>query len=64
MTVDFPWAGIPAVEEHCDVPDGWDAWSAERRDAYLTEAAMEALWDTGVGCAASVVDEAGNEVSA
>lgn len=62
VTVDFPWAGIPSVEEYYDVPDDWDDWSPERRDEYLTEAAMEELWNTGVGCGATVVDEAGNEI--
>jgi hypothetical protein len=56
VIVDFPWAGVPNIEEDYDLPEGWDEMTEKQQDALLIQYAVEELSNSGVGSGASVVE--------
>jgi hypothetical protein len=63
VSVELNIAGHNIPDEYGELPEGWDDWSEQERDDFLTMMAMEALsCHAGSGASVVEVDDNGKEI--
>jgi hypothetical protein len=62
VTAELYVSGHNIPDEYEDLPDGWDAWTEQAQDEYLTGLAVDLLNNhAGSGASVVEVDENGKE---